>query len=227
HYLRDHYYAYPLFLFLPSPPLPRSTLLPYTTLFRSSLVYNRSARRRTDLEVDMLIQAAALVSAYWRRQDDRRRLEELVRSKDELVASVSHELRTPLTAVVGLAEEMAASAMDFDRETLAELASVVAEQSRELAHLVADLLVAARVEGGGRTVPATGVGCCSGGGSVVAAPGLAGAVAGPAAMARAGARRRRPIRRSLRTNARRYGGSNIALRIVDGAGQVSLSVVDD
>lgn len=192
-----------------------------------SLVYNRSARRRTDLEVDMLIQAAALVSAYWRRQDDRRRLEELVRSKDELVASVSHELRTPLTAVVGLAEEMAASAMDFDRETLAELASVVAEQSRELAHLVEDLLVAARVESGGLTVQATDFDLRSEAESVVASLGLDVAVVGPEAMVRADPLRCRQIIRNLLTNASRYGGSNIEIRIVDGAGQVSLSVVDD
>src|SRR5690606_35408754 len=67
---------------------------------RLPLAYNRRGRRRTALEVDMLIRAAALGSAYWRRQDARRRLEALVPSKDELVASVSHELRTPLTAVV-------------------------------------------------------------------------------------------------------------------------------
>ena len=33
-------------------------------------------------------------------------LRQLVRSKDEFVATVSHELRTPLTAVVGFAHEL-------------------------------------------------------------------------------------------------------------------------
>lgn len=192
-----------------------------------SLVYNREARRRSDLEVNMLLQAAALVSAYWRRQDDHRRLEELVRSKDELVASVSHELRTPLTAVVGLAEEMAASAMEFDRETLAELAAVVAEQSRELAHLVEDLLVAARVESGGLTVQSTDFDLREEAEAVVATLALDIPVLGEKAIVTADPLRCRQIIRNLLTNARRYGGDTVEIRLSEGSGHVALSVVDD
>ena len=50
-----------------------------------------------------LYQIAQLVDITEVKQAHRR-LEELVRSKDQFLASVSHELRTPLTAVLGFAE---------------------------------------------------------------------------------------------------------------------------
>jgi len=75
-------------------------------------------------------------------------LEELVRSKDELVASVSHELRTPLTAIVGVALELQAHREAFTPAETDELMGLLAEQSTELADIVDDLLIAARAESG-------------------------------------------------------------------------------
>ena len=63
-------------------------------------------------------------------------LEDLVASKDELVAAVSHELRTPLTAVVGLAGE------------IEEFIRLIAAQSEDVSLIVEDLLVAAQAETG-------------------------------------------------------------------------------
>ncbi|MDF1595273.1 MAG: ATP-binding protein [Acidimicrobiia bacterium] len=71
---------------------------------------------------------------------------ELIRSKDEFIASVSHELRTPLTAVVGLAGELAHGHMVFSDSERAELLELIAGQSREMAFIVEDLLVAARAD---------------------------------------------------------------------------------
>jgi PAS domain S-box-containing protein len=71
-------------------------------------------------------------------------LEQLVRSKDQFVASVSHELRTPLTAVVGFAQELRDSLDSFDTDEVETLVGLIAEQSVEVADLVEDLLVAAR-----------------------------------------------------------------------------------
>ncbi len=71
------------------------------------------------------------------------RLMELVRSKDELIASVSHELRTPLTTVVGLAQELRDRAASFSTQEHQELIGLVAGQAEEMADLIDDLLVAA------------------------------------------------------------------------------------
>jgi signal transduction histidine kinase len=74
------------------------------------------------------------------------RLEKLVRSKDDFVASVSHELRTPLTAVVGLTQELRDNRQLFSPDETAEFITLIAEQSAEVAKIVEDLLVAARAE---------------------------------------------------------------------------------
>lgn len=73
------------------------------------------------------------------------RLEELVRSKDQFVASVSHELRTPLTSVVGLSE-MLGSGAEFGEGELVEFHQMIAQEAGEVAAIVEDLLVAARAD---------------------------------------------------------------------------------
>jgi signal transduction histidine kinase len=71
-------------------------------------------------------------------------LEQLIRSKDQFVASVSHELRTPLTAVVGFAQELQDGLDRFEKPELEMLVNLIAQQSVEVADLVEDLLVASR-----------------------------------------------------------------------------------
>jgi signal transduction histidine kinase len=80
--------------------------------------------------------------------ETQRQLKDLVRAKDELVASISHEIRTPLSVVLGLASELSDSHEDFDASTHGEFASLIAEQGQEMAHIVEDLLVAARADAG-------------------------------------------------------------------------------
>jgi len=74
------------------------------------------------------------------------RLEHLVRSKDEFVASVSHELRTPLSAVLGFAEILRDERVDLSPVERAELTTTIAREAYDLAGIVEDLLVAARAE---------------------------------------------------------------------------------
>lgn len=74
------------------------------------------------------------------------RLEHLVRSKDEFVASVSHELRTPLAAVLGFAEILRDEQVDLSAEERTELTTTIAREAYDLAGIVEDLLVAARAE---------------------------------------------------------------------------------
>ncbi len=73
-----------------------------------------------------------------------------VRSKDEFVAAVSHELRTPLTSILGFAEVINESPSNLTPDG-AEYMSILLDQAADMAHIVEDLLVAARAEIG--TVP--------------------------------------------------------------------------
>ena len=104
----------------------------------------------------MLHTAAEMIGAFWDRQASRHRLEELVRAKDEFVATVSHELRTPLTAVVGLSDELQHRRPDFDEQEITEFVALIAEQSNEVAGIVEDLLTAARTSVGTLVVTSEG-----------------------------------------------------------------------
>jgi PAS domain S-box-containing protein len=79
----------------------------------------------------------------------RSRLQELVASKDEFIATVAHELRTPLTAVLAFSEMLLDGAGTAERDEFLEL---IVDQSREMGYLIEDLLVAARVDGDAMTV---------------------------------------------------------------------------
>jgi signal transduction histidine kinase len=92
--------------------------------------------------------AADMIGAFWQRRQTMQKLRALIRSKDEFVASVSHEVRTPLTAVVGLAEELRVNRAEFREAETDEFISLIADQSREVANIIEDLLVAARADTG-------------------------------------------------------------------------------
>jgi signal transduction histidine kinase len=68
---------------------------------------------------------------------------QVVRAKDDFIASISHELRTPLTTIYGfseilLEEDMLSIGADRD------LVELINQESGELARMVEDLLVSAR-----------------------------------------------------------------------------------
>lgn len=72
----------------------------------------------------------------------RKRLEEVVRSKDQFIAAVSHELRTPLASVLGFSE-LVREQLEHDHP-LEKFMMEVADQSAEMAAIIDDLLIAAR-----------------------------------------------------------------------------------
>lgn len=166
-------------------------------------------------EVTLLRTAAQMIGTFWERQQAHQRLEGLVRYKDEFVASVSHELRTPLTAVVGLSEELTSQDLGtFSADDLKEFHQLIAQQSREVAYIVEDLLVAARVDNDAVTVDlqpvdldteiaATLSGWPSEFGGVHHHAGGIKVEADPA--------RIRQIARNLLTNAIRYGGEEVVV----------------
>ena len=166
-------------------------------------------------EFTLLRTASQMIGAFWERQQAHQKLQELVEYKDEFVASVSHELRTPLTAVVGLSDELVNVSPDtFTSEELAEFHQLIAQQSREVAYIVEDLLVAARVEIDTVSidsqpvdlddeVAATIRGWPSEFQTIVHKPGDVKVDADPT--------RIRQIIRNLLTNAIRYGGAEVAV----------------
>jgi protein-histidine pros-kinase len=86
------------------------------------------------------------------RIETQARLEEMVRSKDELIASISHELRTPLTALVGFAQLLQEDESGLDPKERSEMIELIVSESFDLTNIVDDLLVAARAEIGALTV---------------------------------------------------------------------------
>ena len=173
----------------------------------------------------------ALLTAYdvTEQTQARRRLEELVRAKDQFIAAVSHELRTPLAAVLGFAE-VVRDGMEAS-DPLHPMVGEVADQSAEMAAIIDDLLVAAR----------------SSFEAVPTAPKMINITAEAVAVAETIAPRLRhdpeylvaeakayadPIRvrqivRNLLTNADRYGGDRIRIVTKGGPDAASLQVRDN
>ncbi|MGH8916401.1 MAG: sensor histidine kinase, partial [Acidimicrobiia bacterium] len=140
---------------------------------------------------------------------------DLVKAKDEFIASISHELRTPLTAVIGLTSELAGGD-ELSPEERSELLDMAASQAAEMANIVEDLLVAARAEMGTVVIEPMPVDLVDESRAVLTGMGMSVEMpvqTPPAVMA--DPRRVRQILRNLFTNAQRYGGPK--RRIVSGA----------
>lgn len=164
-----------------------------------------------------------------RRQE--RQLVELLATKDEFIATVSHELRTPLTAVLGFAEVLQdeSSVSDLERR---QLMDAIVEQGRDMSHMIEDLLVGARIDSDTLALLEARVDLVAETRSVlnslrgvidpsvdVEPPVSAQVVGDPT--------RIRQILRNLITNATRYGGSKVAIRVAPGPEVTSLLVIDD
>jgi len=86
------------------------------------------------------------------RIETRARLEELIRSKDQLITSISHELRTPLTSLVGFSQLLHEGQSGFTAGERAEMIESIVTESVDLTNIVEDLLVAAKAESGALSV---------------------------------------------------------------------------
>jgi signal transduction histidine kinase len=190
-------------------------------------------RHWSEDEIGTLWRASHMIGAYWRRQDDQDQLRASNESKDRLLSSVSHELRTPLTAIVGLSEEIVASRSSLGEDELYELNGIIAVQSRELAELVEDLLVASKAEFGNLSIRPAPINLKDEVDSVVRgigeshAPGKSIGVADSDVVAWADPLRCRQIIRNLITNAIRYGGDRIAVVVRAEGGMAQVLVADD
>lgn len=190
-------------------------------------------RQWTDAEIQTLWRASHMIGAYWKRQDDAEQLRASSESKDRLLASVSHEIRTPLTAIVGLSEELVSSRTSLGAEELDELNGIIALQSRELAELVEDLLVASRADFGNLSIRPEPVDLISQAQRVIDGVRESHSsqkvvmVDGDNVIAWADPLRVRQVIRNLLTNALKYGGDNVVVRVESRDGRARLVVADD
>ncbi len=186
--------------------------------------------RTWDDELQMLRTTADMIASFWHRLESSRRLQDLMKSKDEFVASISHELRTPLTAIVGLAQSLADPTNPTASTDSTEFIQIIAEQSAEMSAIVQDLLVVARTDIGQVTirpididlrveVDASVRGLPSDRRGDLQIKGVAAANADPV--------RVRQIIRNLLTNASRYGGPQIKVQIEEGDDRSVVIISDD
>ncbi len=156
----------------------------------------------------------------------------LIRSKDEFLASVSHELRTPLTAVHAGAELLREQLHQLEQSEVVELVECVARESGEMADIIEDLLVAARADIGNLTIKMQRIDLQAEiEGTLASVRNLVGAqhirTRLRAGTAQADPLRFRQIMRNLLTNALRYGGTDIEIYTEHRDGQWAVIVSDD
>ncbi len=162
-----------------------------------------------------------------RQREAERKLQRLIDSQSQFVATISHELRTPLTAVVGIAQELRDESSLIDDAERSELLGLVADQSLEASRIVEDLLVAARADAGNLIVESRPVDLSVEAEAVTHAidPDIPVEVNGHPEVI-ADPHRVRQIIRNMVTNARRYGGPNARV-IIDSDGPNGILEVRD
>ncbi len=80
--------------------------------------------------------------------EQRRRLEDALRARDELLAIVSHDLRNPLNAVLLGAHQIESAAEDRDWARARKAAGIIAKAVDRMSRLVGDLLDLATLDAG-------------------------------------------------------------------------------
>ncbi|NNC92242.1 MAG: hypothetical protein HKN80_07085, partial [Acidimicrobiia bacterium] len=184
-------------------------LIPATAI----LVYRRIARSHLRL-------AEAQLDA---RLDAER---ELVKSKDDFVASISHELRTPLTSIYGFSELLIEEGL-LDPEYSLELISMINSESGELHRMVEDLLTSARHEAGTITLAPRLLDLESELTTAVSKVTGQETVFDVAGVVWCDASRLEQIIRNLLANAKRYGGDRLRVRSEVTGDFVEVTVADD
>ncbi len=165
---------------------------------------------------DDLAYGIAALRARKRQKEIAAQLRDLLESKDQLIATIAHELRTPLAGVVGFAQVLCDDDA-LDEESRGEMVRMIAEQGRDLTNIVDDLLVAAKSDAGTLVVASIRVDLHAQAAQVIEAWGSDGVgrieLSGSSAVTTGDPARVRQILRNLITNAFRYGGQQITVRV--------------
>ncbi len=178
--------------------------------------------------------AMAAVHLYRQRVEGAAELEAANQSTDakvRFIAAISHELRTPLTSVLGFADILK-DGDDLSTEERYSMMKAITEEATDLAHIIDDLLVAARGEIGQLVVAKSPVALRDEVQAVVGVSGLGDRVViWPAAdgpeVAIGDPVRVRQILRNLLENAHRYGGTRIEIEIARSPGSLWVEMRDD
>ena len=186
--------------------IPGAAILAYRSMARRQL-------RFAEVELDARLEAE----------------EEVVKAKDEFIASISHELRTPLTSIYGFSEMLLEEGF-VDPEMSAELISRINTESGELTRLVEDLLTTARADAGTLSFQLSPVSIPTELEAIVVQLNRAGSsvdIDCDDAAVLADPMRIRQVLRNLMSNAQRHGGDDIRVmgRIVSGS--YILAIEDD
>ena len=191
------------------------------------------------LMAGMILSVAVATVAYllYHRNETNRELQQLrdlTSAKDRFLASVSHELRTPLTGVLGFAELLRDNDHSLSQPEREEMIKAVADQAFDLGHIIEDLLVSARAELGQLVIAKVPVSVQAQVAQVIEAYGadVASRVTvidelNPLLRAEGDPGRVRQIIRNLITNARRYGGPSIEVRINEADHRIHVDVADN
>lgn len=151
----------------------------------------------------------------------------LQRSKDIFVATVSHELRNPITVILGMGRELANDYDGFTDKERREMIEIIAREADEATWLIEDLLVAHHADSNEISIGIEEFEVLGEVRRVVDV--FDGVVRIEGALdtrASADPGRTRQIIRNLLSNARRYGGEDIRLRVGNGTGTVVIEVAD-
>lgn len=160
-------------------------------------------------------------------------LEDTIRAKDRFLASISHRLRTPLTAVMGFAELLQEQPGQLSAEDRTAMLTAIAADAADMANIIDDLLVVARIDLSQLSVVRVPVALATEVRRVLDAfpqelahtevldemPPSRHAIGDPV--------RIRQIVRHLLANAAEYGGPRIEIRLGVEAGMARVQVSDD
>jgi signal transduction histidine kinase len=183
------------------------------------------------LAIGLLLTGAVATAAHQIRLRRREhaevsQLHRQAEDKDRFLATVSHELRTPLTVVIGLASELTQSGDSIDASEHKELLRMIEEHGQEAGAIVEDLLVAARSDIDKIVVNAEVFDLRE----VIELSLVTAAdvpVLGECGNVTADPTRVRQILRNLLTNAARYGGANVEIRLRQTPTESIVTVADD
>ena len=161
----------------------------------------------------------------------KRELEDLIKHKENFVATVSHELRTPLSSVLASIDLLTDPGSGLAEEERHEVLRLAAQEAGEISNLIEDLLVAARAEAGSLRVTSVPVNLKAQIAQVLEGldQSMTARISVSAEPLRTAAdpARVRQIVRNLVTNAFRYGGPRIEVRTSSEGGLSHVVVVDD